>query len=235
MSSEKGFVLFKDLTTLAAWVKWALYAVAFITATSVFLSIQTHQFISNIKTGNFLSREIMISTADAIYQRQSIIATISLITFILSAILICRWIFLANRNLRTFSTKKIEFTPGWAVGWYFIPIAHLWKPYEVMKEIWNFSINHTEAERAHNSPLILKWWWFLWIMVSFLSKIAMRIGTETTDSLQNTMAIYLISDLCMIPLCFILLSIIKQISKAQIQAHKSIYNQVTPKDALPLF
>ena len=49
------------------------------------------------------------------------------------------WIYRSNKNLRALSGESMTFTPGWSVGWYFIPIVCLWKPYQVMKEIWNVS------------------------------------------------------------------------------------------------
>jgi Domain of unknown function (DUF4328) len=39
-----------------------------------------------------------------------------------------RWIFRASKNLHVLSSEPMAFTPGWAVGWFFIPFANLYKP-----------------------------------------------------------------------------------------------------------
>ena len=57
----------------------------------------------------------------------------------------------------------LRFTPGWAVGWYFVPIANLWKPYQAMKEIWRASKNPGNWQ-AETTSGFLGWWWFWWII-----------------------------------------------------------------------
>ena len=45
------------------------------------------------------------------------------------------WIRRANINADALVRSRMEFTPGWAVGWFFVPFANLFKPYQVMAEI----------------------------------------------------------------------------------------------------
>lgn len=67
-------------------------------------------------------------------------------------------------------------TPGWALGWYFIPIANLWKPYVAMKEIVEASTHKRELPR-----FILPTWWTLWILASFTEQIS-RYSTDQTEA-----------------------------------------------------
>jgi Domain of unknown function (DUF4328) len=53
----------------------------------------------------------------------------------------------------------MAFSPGWAVGFYFIPVVALWKPFLAMKEIW--SASEAPGDRARNSPRVLKIPWLL--------------------------------------------------------------------------
>ncbi len=69
------------------------------------------------------------------------------------------------------------FTPGWSVGWYFIPVANLWKPYQVMKEIWN--VSHKCLATGHS---VLGWWWALWLLSNFLGRIAFKFGMRAEDA-----------------------------------------------------
>ncbi|NOR62599.1 MAG: DUF4328 domain-containing protein [Rhodobacteraceae bacterium] len=48
--------------------------------------------------------------------------------------------------------------PGWAVGWYFIPFANLWKPFVAMKEIWNSSFSPALSPIAPATALLGFWW-----------------------------------------------------------------------------
>jgi hypothetical protein len=66
----------------------------------------------------------------------------------------------ANRNARAFGSPMSN-TPGWAAGWFFVPIAYLWKPYYAMKEIWQGSDPDptVPALLAPVAPLLPLWWW----------------------------------------------------------------------------
>lgn len=51
-------------------------------------------------------------------------------TMMASFVFIGMWIYRAAWNGRVFAgARQLDFTPGWSVGWYFLPIANLWKPY----------------------------------------------------------------------------------------------------------
>ena len=49
------------------------------------------------------------------------------------------WLFRASRNLRALGNQSVEYSPGWAIGAWFIPIGNLFIPYQVTAEIWNRS------------------------------------------------------------------------------------------------
>lgn len=68
-----------------------------------------------------------------------------------------------------------------AVIWWFIPIAVLWKPYQVTQQIWKASnpeiklVNGTEWKNTPNSKLV-KIWWFL-TLASIFGSIAISLGS----------------------------------------------------------
>ncbi len=88
-----------------------------------------------------------------------------------------RWIYRANKNLRILSSVPMDFSPGWSIGWYFIPIANLFKPYQAMKEIW--LVAHRGGE---NGSSILGWWWFLWLVSNSLGRLAMRLALRENNA-----------------------------------------------------
>jgi hypothetical protein len=94
-----------------------------------------------------------------------ILGIITLIWFLLVAasfILVLIWIHRAHSNLRLIDPGGLEFTPGWAVGWYFVPIANLFKPYHAMRELWTLSQGLTNRY-GDETPSGIKLWWGFWI------------------------------------------------------------------------
>ena len=74
------------------------------------------------------------------------------------------WIYRVSLNLPALGARNIEFTPEWAVGWWFIPIAHLFRPYQVVREIWQASDPGESGDKTLEvgpSNALLGWWWAL--------------------------------------------------------------------------
>ena len=78
------------------------------------------------------------------------------------------WIHRAHANLREASDRAYEFSPGWAVGWYFIPIANLFKPFQAMKELW-FASHGIDGWRDATAPGLLRVWWLAFVASSISS------------------------------------------------------------------
>ena len=54
---------------------------------------------------------------------------------IITGIIYLMWLHRAYQNLPALGVTKLDATPGWAVGYYFIPILNLFRPYQTMVEI----------------------------------------------------------------------------------------------------
>jgi len=57
------------------------------------------------------------------------------LAFLATVIVWCIWQHRAQANAVVLSGGGLRFTPGWAVGWWFIPIANLWKPFQTVREL----------------------------------------------------------------------------------------------------
>ena len=103
----------------------------------------------------------------------------SLLVAVLFLILIYRF----NKALRVYFAKEMEFTPGWSVGWFFIPIANLFKPYQAVREMW------LVARRGRSGTALLKSWWALWLVSAALSQISTKLAIKA-----RTIPQYIASD-----------------------------------------
>ena len=100
------------------------------------------------------------------------VALVLIVPIVASWIAVGMWIHRAHTNIHAAQLGGLEFTPGWAVGWFFIPIASLWKPFQAMRELWNASVGSGNAlDEPANSLLWV--WWLAWIFGNFSA-----LGTE---------------------------------------------------------
>jgi len=99
-------------------------------------------------------------------------------------VLFCIFMVRANKNARAFGSPMSN-TPGWAAGWFFVPVAFWWKPYDAMKEIWQGSEPDPSVYAWHSrvSPL-LPWWWAMWVLRTVAAIAGSFIG-KGTSPVQN--------------------------------------------------
>ena len=86
------------------------------------------------------------------------------------------WLFAEVSRMRTrpgFTVQQafLHDTPGWAVGWYFIPIANLWKPFAAMRDIVT-----TSTLRQGPPAFLLPVWWTLWIVSLFTDRFSVSLS-----------------------------------------------------------
>lgn len=83
------------------------------------------------------------------------------LVFVAAVVVWCIWQHHAQQNAIVLSGGGLRFTPGWAVGWWFIPIANLWKPFQTVRELWKAS--HGGGWQTVATWSLLGWWWATWI------------------------------------------------------------------------
>lgn len=106
-------------------------------------------------------------------------ATLSAVVGMAAAVGYCVWIHRAARNLRALGRERLVFTPGWCIGWFFVPIANLYKPYRAVAELWQASDPDLGSDRdswgTASLPSVLGPWWGFWILSNAVGNAAARL------------------------------------------------------------
>ena len=132
------------------------------------------------------------------------------------------WIYRASRNLHSLGALGQRFSPGWAVGWWFIPIFFFFRPYQVMVEIWKGSTPRASGEttldwKSGAVSALLPWWWACWIAQWFIGLIS-----GITEASGGSIEVALLGDA--INICWAVLSIalVWQTTKRQDEKHQNM-------------
>ena len=208
---------FKDPSNLIAWIKYFLCFQVVLAFVAIGSNLMEYQLLTDFQNGVYFSQEMAVADAEANDMRQAVIAFSYLGVFIVSGILILKWIYRANQNARQFGAKDMAFSPGWSIGFYFIPIVSLWKPYQAMKEIWQASQNPSNWPVEKVSS-ILGIWWFFWIANSVVGQAVFRMSrrAEEISEIMNVNLVSQASEVISIPLALVTWLLIKKVSAAQL-------------------
>ncbi len=167
----------KDATTLTRFLKVMLWLSMGVAALGVLTEA------ASLIPGNAASTGL-----DGWRLLAAISALLTLLAFIATSVPFLMWIHRANRNARALGAQDMRFTPGWSVGWFFVPLLSLWKPYQAMKEIW----------RASQDPHT---WQELW-----LSR-----GAESSQALVSSTVVGLLADVANVALCVVAVRLVTAI------------------------
>lgn len=220
---------FRSSDNLTRGVRYMLYAQIVVAVVSIMSGYLEYELLSDYQYGVYTSQEKAVADGEASDKRQGIVGIVYLVVFVISGFLILRWIHRSNYNARQLGAENMKFTPGWSIGYYFIPILTLWKPYQAMKEIWKTSINPSDWE-SQNESGILPVWWTLWLISNFLGQAVFRLSmhAEELQELMNLNIVTQISNVLDIPLALVLLAIVNRIYNMQKSHLESANNQMQP-------
>jgi hypothetical protein len=169
-------------------------------------------------TGSFYN-EVVAGRTPGVLNLTAYLTLANLLALLVTSIVVLCWIYRASVNAHA-AAPGLTITPGWAVGWYFVPIANLWKPFQAMKEIWLGSHFGANWEAGYTSDL-LNWWWGLYILDSFIGNASWRL---TATSPQLAAELGLVDGVITIPLSLILIWIMRQIREAQdVTRHAEVF------------
>jgi hypothetical protein len=162
--------------------------------------------------GGLGASSVAPETADSVAGMSSIAL---LAATLITMVLVSRWIMRVNANAHSFS-DSMSITPGWNVGWFFVPIATFWKPFQGLRETWQASTDPHDPLSVP-VPAVMRWWWGLWLVTSILGNISFRLslGATTADTLIAASWIEVLSFAIDVPLAVVLIAMIRRFDELQ--------------------
>ena len=144
-------------------------------------------------------------------------ALLELIIYVTTVVFFLMWLYRAYNNLRAFNpSRRLNYSPGWAVGSFFIPFANLVVPYRAVKELWQKSGPPDEAFLSEpGPPALFPIWWLFWLLSAFAGNISMRASfNENVPERTATMISMVASALSIVAAVFAYL-VVDAIAKRQ--------------------
>ena len=153
------------------------------------------------------------------------------------------WLYRVSKNIPALGNPKarVEYTPGWAVGSFFIPFGNLYMPYKGVREVWEKSdpgirtANDYMLAPPSTAPLLLGWW-VMWITHNVLSNIYIRLQWRSgvREGEPALIVLDIVSDVAGIVAAALAIFVVRGIDKRQQERSRNVaYVSHTPPP--PLF
>ena len=204
----------KDNAERSKWATNLIYVVLIFDVITLVSDFIQHQLLQKIEGGDFISN----STVNANDDRVMGIALIALCIMIVSIVTFIRWFRRAYFNLHQLS-PNMKYSEGMAAGCWFIPFINFYRPYEIMKEMFeksNYILNKSGSDLNEESPSnIAGLWWTLWIISTVINQVIFRTDQTEIGDFLFVSNISLLSDLVSIILALVTISMIKKYSNLE--------------------
>ena len=127
--------------------------------------------------------------------RQAAVGLVQTLFLIATAVFFIRWLRLAYRNADVVAPGVRRYGHGWAIGAWFVPFLNLWRPKQIVNDVWRAGDPSGSPQGAALSPL-LNLWWAGWIVSNVLAQVAVRLSLDqdTVEELRTADAWYIASD-----------------------------------------
>lgn len=209
-------------------------AMVVVSAVAALSSLSLVRYLQGISSGEPVDE----ARAEGIDARQTLIAILSVGLFVVGVIAFLMWFYRAHKNLKAGGLTYLQYTPGWAVGGFFVPFLNFVRPFQVMKEVWAGSAFLSGDVQARvwttvsPSPLV-GWWWGLFLVTSFLGNRSgkLMLGAEELGEVITAGKVALVSDLLDIPSAVLALILVRRVTQLQERARTRFQSSENPLGA----
>jgi hypothetical protein len=208
---------YKPISDLANWVQALFFISGLAAVVSILSGLMQSKLLNDALNGKYIS----LAKATANDNREALIGWVQVGFLLIAAILFLVWVHRANKNLHAFKNPALRFSPGWAVGWFFIPIMWLFRPYQVVNEISKAS--NPDIDPAVNNvnnlpaPAIVAVWWAFFLISNYIGWFAFRyfLQDDTVSDLLNSTYAYMVDDAVNVVGFIITIFLVRTISQSQ--------------------
>ena len=153
---------FRSARKRATWTVWLLGIIAALTVVGFSFRLMELGLLHRHERGEVVTR----SEAETNDNRVAAIDLTIGAVAIGAIVSWCMWQHRSNANLRALGAADLKFSPGWAVGWWFIPFANVVQPFRAMLELWKASDPEAGAVdwKGKPSTVLLPIWWAAWLL-----------------------------------------------------------------------
>jgi hypothetical protein len=110
-----------------------------------------------------------------------------LVSLLVAAPLFLVWFHRAYRNAAGLGARGLQLSSGWAVGWWFVPIACFWMPLLAAIEMWRTSgaleaPDDGTSGRPDAAPVLVGVWWAAWLLFLVMANVTAVLDNPDDNS-----------------------------------------------------
>lgn len=120
---------------------------------------------------------------------------------VVTAIAFLAWLYQARVNVRALGARRLRYERSWTLLGFLVPVLNVFRPYQVMREIWQASdpeVENAFAWKTAPVPPLLRCWWALfvgWAALLTLTGLSELGAGANLAKIQLSVGLQLLTDL----------------------------------------
>ncbi|CAN7577046.1 DUF4328 domain-containing protein [Caulobacter sp. LjRoot300] len=140
-------------------------------------------FLLQLDPGTTLSADDLGSQSTGFILSFALSAMVYAASLPIYLVLFLMWVHRTNRNAHVLA-PSFDMSPAWGVGWFFVPVACLTKPFEGVEKTWNISTDSARW-RSLDTPNLLRVWWGLFLATNVVALVGSFASSDNTAGGQS--------------------------------------------------
>jgi hypothetical protein len=208
---------FRPLSPLAQVLSVIFVAMALVSVASAASSAATAGVMERVLSHS----EVSAAEIKGTDLRAVLLAGADAIAALAGVVVFCFFMARANRNARALRPDaRMEFSPRWSAGVFFVPIVNLYKPYQAMKEIWQASQRDDDPQvpwNASDVPGLVGWWWGAYLASTIAGAVSSSFARDAHDpaAVITSAWISVVSDSLTVVSALLALLLVRQLARLQ--------------------
>lgn len=180
---------YRSARTRYRWAIGTLTVAVVILAFGVLIELRGFSIIDSAERGTLDQ-----ATANEWDSQTQGAALLYLVDFVASAIAFLAWLSRSVENVPPLGAGTLWVSPRWAIGWWFVPVANLFKPYQVVRDL----LGQLRVPEHDGGSRVTLAWWICWIAGGLSTAIATRLVLvqvePSLDNLRTGVALQVLGD-----------------------------------------
>jgi hypothetical protein len=172
---------------------------------------------------------------------QGLIYLLKFPVYVFTVVMFLVWLHRAHTNLGALGARNLEFTPGWAVGWWFIPFANLVKPFQAVREVWWESdpdVGESEpvflSASLRTAPTYMGVWWATWLLSNFAANVTGRIyDPDTMENVEIGGVLFVVTGVLSVVAAVFAIMLVRDITARQAERYANLSARRAASDVPP--
>ena len=146
-----------------------------------------------------------------------LVGLLGMLVYMTTVVFFLVWLYRAANNVRAFDPScRTDYSPGWAVGSFFVPFVNLLVPFRAVKEVWQKSAPPDAAMLAEPSPpASFSLWWVFWLLSCFATNISFRLSLNDNVPESTATQVSILASALSIVAAFFAYTVVTAIDKKQ--------------------